>query len=199
MAAVETKVQDKTIRGISYEISDGFYIFKGLELEEVAYLRRILLSKILVLHTAESITINTNESMLRNEILVKRLGSMQLSGPTAFSLEQQWSIKIENNSVNPMLVHYRDVTFPSGIKCVNNNTILTVLRPKTKLDAFGIIGLSNNENIPGFTKCCDCFFKERDNPDGTSSILFHIESYGQKSVDTLLNEAFALYESKVDA
>ena len=59
--------------------------------------------------------------------------------------------------------------------------------------ASGKIYISNNQNNSGFARCCFCYFKEVDD-----KVLFRLESYGQKEIDVLFDEAFAILDSGIE-
>lgn len=186
-----------SIRGVNYQMYEGGYIFEGMELTDVAKLRHILLSKILVYHSASDITITKNESMLNDFVFNSRVGCMRLRGNLSAAENLEWVLSVENTNVSEnRIVDCRDVKFPVSIKCISPNMVLTVLRPGTGIYAYGKIKISNNEITPGFASCCFCRFTVVDDPKiGEEKIVFYLESYGQKDVNTLLDEAFAIYQS----
>ena len=182
------------IRGVNYRRLAGGYVFEGMKLEDIAKLRRILMSQILVLNTASDITVVKNESLLNDFILNSRIGAILLKGPTNIEEDTNWSIFVRNdNEINQKVIYFRDIKLPPRISCVNPNTILTVLRVGKSLDVHGRITVSNNENRPGFTQCCFCKFTEIGD-----DIVLSIESYGQKDIETLFDEAFAIYQSGIE-
>lgn len=167
------------------------YFFPDLSRQDVAHVRRFLYNSILLLHTARNITIVRNDGMLKDIALVSTVGCMRLKGPLNAPPQKGWTLERTNNTKANLNLFFKDVSFPHGITCVNSNTYITTLRPGDVINIHGEIQIGNNHSAPGHARSCDPYFNIHDNGE----TVLTVETYRQKSVDTLVGEALVMFNN----
>lgn len=183
------------------EVGTNTYRILNLPPESLQKLRSALINHTVV-NTISKVTFEITTSnwfSTQKAVIVERLGCMLFRGPTSTqTINKKTKIRIKPvKSSGLRCVQFKDVPLPSGLSCVNPETILGYFTPDQDISISLEFKLGTHVTTSARVVPAMCFVKHVEQEDGSIDYLFCLESYGMKTNDELLQEAYTNLQRQI--